>query len=232
MLNVRANGCGVLEVDGKLKVGAKHKSTYNITLNYKSYISHRIILECFLGRELQKEEVVDHIIPTTEKDINNSKENLRLSTLSQNMNNLYTVEKRKRKRNIFDFFGNLVETFDSRESLIRKYKKDPGGTNRLAYLRKYVFNKENLKYIYYRWKIEENNKTCIGAEYAFAPLFKGKSVPRWKNRYLNTGMPAPDGYYYQQGDPQNMLYDPENKDLIKKREEIYWKNKKPPKLIY
>ena len=38
-------------------------------------------------------------------------------------------------------------------------------------------------------------------------------------------MPAPDGYYYQQGDPKNMIYDPDNKDLIKKRPEIFWKDR-------
>lgn len=38
-------------------------------------------------------------------------------------------------------------------------------------------------------------------------------------------MPAPDGYYYQQGDPENMLYDPNNTDLIPKREILKWKPK-------
>ena len=52
------------------------------------------------------------------------------------------------------------------------------------------------------------------------------SIFKKLKKYLNTGMPAPDGFYYQQGDPENMLYDPENKDLIKKREIIKWKSKK------
>ena len=39
-------------------------------------------------------------------------------------------------------------------------------------------------------------------------------------------MPAPDGYYYQQGDPDNMIYDPKNISYVKKREIIKWKSKK------
>jgi len=39
-------------------------------------------------------------------------------------------------------------------------------------------------------------------------------------------MPAPDGYYYQQGDPQNILYDPNNRNLTKKRNEVHFTNKK------
>lgn len=39
-------------------------------------------------------------------------------------------------------------------------------------------------------------------------------------------MPAPDGYYYQQGDPDNMIYDPDNIRYVKKREIIKWKSKK------
>ena len=38
-------------------------------------------------------------------------------------------------------------------------------------------------------------------------------------------MPAPDGFYYQQGSPNKMIYNPYNKDLKKEQEEIYWKNK-------
>lgn len=45
-------------------------------------------------------------------------------------------------------------------------------------------------------------------------------------KYTNTGIPAPDGYCYQQGDPGHMLRDPENTDLIKKREIIKWKPKR------
>jgi len=47
-----------------------------------------------------------------------------------------------------------------------------------------------------------------------------------EGKYINTGMPAPDGYYYQQGDPQNILYDPNNRNLTKKRNEVHFTNKK------
>lgn len=38
-------------------------------------------------------------------------------------------------------------------------------------------------------------------------------------------MPAPDGYYYQQGDPDNMIYDPSNTNYVRKKEIVNFTNR-------
>lgn len=91
--------------------------------------------------------------------------------------------------------------------------------------------KDKLNYIYYKWEIDSNgNRSCIGACQNLGPLSDnynketGHKVSKLR-KYLNTGMPAPDGYYYQQGTPKEMIYDPENTKLEKKRPEIHWKDR-------
>ena len=228
MSNVRANGCGILEIDGKLRIGSKSLGKYTVTINNHPYCSHRIILECFLGRELNGEEIVDHIVPITEEDINNCKENLRPTTPAGNMLNKMTVEKRQKETKVYDLFGNLIDVLDSRTELSNKYgmSRQSQFCNILVNLDKYIIDDlGKLNYIYYKWEIKDGIKKCIAASSSLCNLYRSSlpsCVNLLRNRYLNTGMPASDGYYYQQGDPWNMLYDPDNKKLIKKREEVRW----------
>lgn len=96
---------------------------------------------------------------------------------------------------------------------------------------------ENIvNYIYYKIDSDGNiiNASRYFNEVITKDLYKFEKtkskvhhkIRNIKQKYLNTGMPAPDGYYYQQGDPKNMLYDPDNTSYIKKREEIKWKSGK------
>ena len=228
MPNIRANGCGILEIDGKLRIGSRCLGKYIVSINNRQYCSHRIILECFLRRELNDGEVVDHITPVTEEDINNCKENLRPTTPSGNMLNEMTVKKHEKETRVYDLFGNLIDVLNSRTELSNKYgmSKQSQFSNILVNLDKYIIDDLNkLNYIYYKWEVKDEVKRCVAASSSLCSLYRSSlpSCVNWlRNRYLNTGMPAPDGFYYQQGDPWHMLYDPENKDLIKKREEVRW----------
>ena len=94
--------------------------------------------------------------------------------------------------------------------------------------------KEDIKYIYYRFNkegiIEESSSLLFNITTNLL-LSENKRknnyiIKHLKKKYVNTGMPAPDGYYYQQGDPDNMIYDPDNISHVKKREIIKWKSKK------
>ena len=238
MPNVRANGCGVLEISGKQTVGFKQPLSgyYVIAINGKTMLSHRVLLECYLGRSLSSEEMVDHIIPVTPEDVDNSKANLRACSRIENMNNPLTARKSWKEVNVYDLYGNLIDTVESGPALTKKYNidgKNIGLKKNLVHLGKYIINDPNkIKYIYYRWEIKEGDKACTAANSSFSNLYKethsgpGRMSFQWvKKHYLNTGRPGPDGCYYQQGDPQHMIYDPDNKDLIKKRPEIFWKDR-------
>lgn len=94
--------------------------------------------------------------------------------------------------------------------------------------------KEDIKYIYYRFNKEgiiEKSSSLLFNITTNLLLSENKRkndyiIKCLKEKYVNTGMPAPDGYYYQQGDPDNMIYDPDNISYVKKREIIKWKSKK------
>lgn len=81
--------------------------------------------------------------------------------------------------------------------------------------------KEKQKYIYY--KFDKNGKLVEYNIYfsKLTPVIKQREVEKYK-KYLNTGMLAPDGFYYQQG-TDFINPDPTNTDLIKKYPEIKWK---------
>ena len=89
---------------------------------------------------------------------------------------------------------------------------------------------EKIKFIYYKFN---SNGNIISAATSFSKLIGVSGVGNFNSttfyklrKYLNTGIPAPDGYYYQQGDPKNMIYDPNNTNLIPKREIAKWKSSK------
>lgn len=244
--NVRANACGVLEVDGELRMGAKitrinNYIYYRIQVNgtrsnSKRTASHRIIAECFFGRLIKDDEVVDHIIPITKDDINNSIENLRICTQKENMNNELSRQASMKELTSYDLFGNYIKTYRSRLEFMKDVGlKSAPIEDTLAVTGKYLVDRglsveEKLNYIYYKWKLDEDGKTiCIKAYYMLGPLSDNynpiNSPVKTLRKYLNTGMPAPDGFYYQQGDPKNMIYDPTNTKLEKKRPEIHWKDR-------
>lgn len=232
MPNVRANGCGVLEVDGKLKIGYYEKSKYTITIQSRRTYTHRFLMECFIGRELTEKEVVDHITPVTIEDVDNSIYNLRIGTQKDNMNNILTKKKMGTSMKLFNLFGELVHEFDSEKDLVTYLNKTARGIAKgLTFAGYIVINsgyncslEDKLRFIYYKFN---NSKMPILADAHVGNLVDGDvwHPAETIRKYLNTGMPAPDGFYYQQGDPWNMLYDPENKDIIKKRPEIFWKDR-------
>ena len=238
---VRANSCGVLEVDGKITVGAKHINYYRLYICGKSILVHRLIYEIVSKTILGEGEIIDHINPVTEKDCNNEFLNLRRGTQKDNMNNTITKEALSKPVLQYDLFGNLVKRYTSMDQAARSVGLV--STGRVSgfitedtdlVCKNFFFSSteidskyERLNYIYYRWNPLTLKCECSGK--TFKKVYS-KQIPQssaWNisKKYLNTGMPAPDGYYYQQGDPWNMLYDPENKDLTKKREEIHWKDR-------
>lgn len=92
---VRANSCGVLEIDGRYTVGSfdSEKKYYNIVIDHKYYAVSKLIFEIINHKLVDEGKVIDHIIPVSEDDTNNSVENLREVSQKENMNNPLTKEK-------------------------------------------------------------------------------------------------------------------------------------------
>lgn len=243
--NIRANACGVLEVDGKLRIGSKITGIknyvyYRIQVNGSKIsnsktATHRILAECFFSRVIKEDEVVDHIIPIAGDNIDNSIENLQICTQKENMNNELSKQALMTSIDIYDLFGNHIKTYQSRKSFSEENKVSTSLENRLVTSGKFIVDRglsieQKLSYMYYKWKIDEDgNKICINAHNFLGPLYDNynpsSGIVKKLRKYLNTGMPAPDGYYYQQGTPKEMIYDPENTKLEKKRLEIHWKDR-------
>lgn len=152
------------------------------------------------------------------------------------MNNKTTVINLSKKFMLYDIFGNLIKEYNTGNEALSDLKMSLKTNRTLILKNKYIFISENdnvenkLKYVYYKFKVDENyNKVCIGFSQFLGSLWSGDEDERHKasklRKYLNTGMPAPDGYYYQQGTPKEMIYDPENTKLEKKRPEIHWKDR-------
>lgn len=244
--NVIANGCGLLKINGELRIGSINISgvsdnygTYTLVIGGKKYQTHRLLAECYYCRKIENGEVVDHIIPVN-GIANNSKENLRICTMSDNMNNRNTLINMGKPLSLYNMFGKLIKRYEIRSELFNDC-----GTSRLKISPKtyLTYNKEyllandefpvehKLDYIYYKWKIENGEKICIKAGQDLGPLCDdydrktGSHIPTKLRKYLNTGMPAQDGFYYQQGNPKEMIYDPTNTKLEKKYPEIHWKDR-------
>lgn len=230
---LRANICGVLEIDGELRVGTLDESmlVYKLSIGNKSYQTHRLVYEIISGTVLKENLVIDHIIPVTTEDINNEFSNLRAVTRKDNMNNPLTREKYYINIFVFDKFGRFKYEFNSIKSASEYYKIGSGKIVSVAKEVHLIFDDlfflyekdqidNRLKYMYY--KFDSDGKILDGS-WAFGNIYSTFcDYTSIKNKYLNTGMPAPDGYYYQQGTPNEMIYDTDNVNLIRKREEIRW----------
>lgn len=232
---VRANSCGVLEVDGKLRIGHRDEATnyYSIIINWKRFAVHRLIYEIINKTIIPENLQIDHIIPVNRKDSNNEIKNLRMVTQRENLNNERTRENLKSKRIIYkyDYLGNLISSgtihdhkINSTQSILSSVRGDSFSSEGFIWVKDKKDIENRIKYIYYRIK-ESNGNLVIDAAHKNFKEISSISFAR-KVKYLNTGMPAPDGYYYQQGEPWNILYDPDNKDLIKKRPEIHYRDTK------
>src|SRR5690625_2053018 len=79
---LEANISGEIFYNGKLRKGTITASGYRqYKINYKTYLGHRLVAECFLGRVIETEEEVNH------KDSNrsfNSVYNLEIGTSGDN----------------------------------------------------------------------------------------------------------------------------------------------------
>lgn len=244
--NTRANGCGILEINGKLRIGTRRLRYYYLRLEKdKSTVrTHRLIFECFSNRILEDWELIDHIIPATIDDCDNSKENLKVSNSKENMNNPLSVIKHEKRVVMLDLLGNPIKRFDSIKKAVKELSLDRQGVSTA------LFDKA-LTYKGYFW-IEEGREDVLEYKQSFIytswnsnrvlsqvgtnikDVIKDKNIKKKEchkyyqeiKKYLNTGMPAPDGFYYQQGDPQHMLYNPENKSLVKIKDEVKWESRR------
>lgn len=244
--NLFANACGVIKFNNELRIGSlnsrgSNQPAYYICINNKKYLLHRILAECYFGRILLDSEIIDHVNPVI-NGIDNSIDNLRICpSQKENMNNKKTRLALSSRTILSDLFGNNIKVFPSKNDLfdyLSIEKQHNNLNNRLVLNNNYLagndesYIKNKLKYMYYKWEIDsDGNKTCIKAGQDLGPLCDdydrktGSHIPTKLRKYLNTGMPAPDGFYYQQGDPKNMIYDPTNTKLEKKRPEIHWKDR-------
>lgn len=238
---VEANLCGILRIDGKETVGQLFKYSFYYKVQFrvngkqKEFFTHRLVYETISGKKIDSENVIDHIQPVRSiETINNEYSNLREVTQKENMNNPETRKFRGNPCSCFDLTGKLIKTFpastlaaeffSSSSSLINKCCRNISRiSNELlwCFLGEEEKIIEDISYNYYKF----NNGELIKSSISLRNLTNSKNtndVNKYK-KYLNTGMPAPDGYYYQQGDPKNMLYDPDNTSYVKKREELKWK---------
>lgn len=79
-----------------------------------------------------------------------------------------------------------------------------------------------MRYIYYKF---DESGNLISANKFLNKLIDESSctISTTYKKYINTGMKAPDGYYYQQGNPKNFIIDNSNTSLKKKRDLISWR---------
>ena len=233
---------------------SKHVAFKEVVENY-TVNGHKISENPTLTKEdIGLGNVIDHVQPIRSiETINNEFTNLREVTQRENMNNSNSKLLVSRGCDMYSLDGKFIKSFNSRIDA-EKYLKISNISRRIPVainskvltVNNYLWCnkddvdkiKEDIKYIYYKF---DNNHNIISASSNLFGLFsdelkniyninsevrRDQTVGILKKKYVNTGMPAPDGYYYQQGDPDNMIYDPNNTNYIKKREIIKWKSKK------
>lgn len=244
---VEANLCGILRINGKETIGTliESKLVYSIKLQNNTYYTHRLIYETISGKRIDPGKFIDHIQPIRSiETINNEFSNLREVTPKENNNNEETLKLISNPCKCYDLTGKFVKRFNSIRSIEGVSSggiSDTINGKHLTFKNHFWYKegeedkiKEDIKYIYYRFNKEgviEKSSSFLSSIITNLLLCENKRkndyiIKCLKEKYVNTGMPAPDGYYYQQGDPDNMIYDPENINYVKKREIIKWKSKK------
>lgn len=76
-----------------------------VKINRRNLLAHRVIMEYILGRELKREEIVDHINTIR---IDNSFSNLRVTDAKGNVNNKNTLKSISNNIIVADLFGDYV----------------------------------------------------------------------------------------------------------------------------
>ena len=237
---LEVNSNGILKINNKVTVGTLHKEQlyYMIRINGKTYKTHRLIAEAKEGRVLSKNEIVDHIIPVSNEDINNEVSNLKIGSLKDNSNNPITKEKLIKLYNIkiFSLLGDELETFKSINDVILSY---PSYNSNLIFraikinqglltYKNFIWCsgelfidqlKEKLSFIYYKFRLNNDDSSIniVIATSNINNLCKNISSNEVK-LLINTGMSDKEGNYYQQGDINNPIIDNKNIKYIKKRE--------------
>lgn len=198
-------------------VGSLNERGYStIQINKKCYNVHTIICFIFSDNfndfsELSKLEV-DHINSDPRCNLPN---NLRFVNHTENMNNKNTLNKRKknyRRIKQYSLDGKFIKEWDCAGDIAKYFKYTNDLVCRTA-SRKYepkrvLFNflwcykgdeekiKEDMNYIYYRF---DSNGNIIDSGRTLKEVETGLNSHGTYLCYINTGIPAPDGYYYQQG---------------------------------
>lgn len=196
--------------DGYIKVNVRNDLGI-----LKPYLVHRVIMEHLLNRELDDKEIVDHI-NTIKTD--NSFNNLRLTDLKGNMNNLLTLRKHYKKIILTDLFGNIID-YNYIDIIYKNIYGEEIGSNKPTKSQLQTFRKRNFiknKYfcinpetikdvlydkmnsIIYRFN---KDKSIVNA-YSLIKLAEEDTIisSRTISSYINLEKLAPDGYYYMKGE--------------------------------
>lgn len=178
---------------------------------------------------------VDHI---NSNHYDNRPCNLRFVTHPENMNNPNTIEKRQKKILCYDLFGNYMTSYNSSYEYAQLIGCHVSHVNNNAKLSDDRFQINNclifyedtvkylpfkLQYVYYKFDKDGN---CISASSSLAGLLSMGQVRMTYCSYLNAGITAPDGFYYQQG--PDFLKDENGKRRKRIRPIIYWKDRVLP----
>lgn len=210
---VEANPNGVVRYKGSRKIDYTYLAG-DVNTGFCGFGRlHRIIALIFSDIYNSFEDVrgleVDHI---NSDPYDNRPCNLRFVTHLENMQNPSTIEKRQKKILCYDLFGNFMSYYNSPRECAQLM-----GYNSISYISKVAnLNSNNfqtnnclifyedtvkylsfkLQYIYYKFDKDGN---CIGASSMLIGLLSTGQAHTTYSEYINTGIPAPDGYYYQQG---------------------------------
>lgn len=224
---VEANLNGVLRINDKLTIGSVRGYYLTTSIGEERGIKiHRLVWETIAGTRIPEGMVIDHIEPVREGawEINNEFSNLRLTDSTGNNNNPETRKLKSKPICKYSLTGKLEEKYESKseaminkgiKSLLMHYLTVDGS----IYCYTYEELEEKLRYIYYRFS---EDGEIVTAGRSFRSILLDKSQRCSLRKYLNTGMPAPDGFYYQQGSPGTMLKDPGNTELKRLREILVW----------
>lgn len=238
---VEANPNGVVRYKGLGKIDYTYLAgdVHTNLLGIRSKSLYQIIALIFSDIYNSFEDVsgleVDHI---NSDHYDNRPCNLRFVTHPENMNNPNTIEKRQKKISCYDLFGNYMTSYNSSYEYAQLIGCHVSHVNHNAKLSDDRFQVNNclvfyedtvkylpfkLQYVFYKFDKDGN---CIGASSSLAGLLSMGQVRMTYCSYLNAGITAPDGFYYQQG--PDFLKDENGKRRKRIRPIIYWKDRVLP----